>query len=310
MSEFVRVNQTKERIEDVYATRSFVVKTFEGRRRGLGSITKCDEIKPGINTAECHYRSEGHAIPPDPECTCGFYCYDVAKGRLWYGANGDHVVDAIVRVSGRVVVHPKGLRVQYMEVVAFARRKRTAVAEDELKAMFPNVPVFSSLSDALSEFPVTPIEREPESPRQMIKRISKTNILAGLFTALIAFAYMLVPICAVWLLSNHESALQSRLPLIIAIAFLFMSSYFSVFKSATLKFLGCLSYVLFIVGIIGLALSVVLEVFHVSDYIVQNIGGLVTVLILGFFRIGTVLLPPVMVMQTLFSRFTFERRAT
>lgn len=156
MVDFSRTEQTNERVENIYTTRSFVISEINDEVKVQG-LTFQQPILPGTNIAQCP--SGKHQVP-DAGCSCGFYCYDDPDGRLWLGKGEEHgqTVDAIVKISGRVVVHGSGIRAQCLEIVAFITNKerRAHLA----RKWNPSVPVFEYIEDAIKEFPITSIERE------------------------------------------------------------------------------------------------------------------------------------------------------
>lgn len=157
-------------MEDIYATRSF---RFAWRAKDgfsapeLTGLTFDQPILPGVNEAQCPYPKAAHAVPA-PECSCGFYCYDDPEGNLWGGRdrNSSQLVDAVVRVSGRIVVHGSGLRAQNLEIVALATR--SAVVRRAVSTILPSVPFFATLDEALEKFPVKPLERDEKLTKQSI----------------------------------------------------------------------------------------------------------------------------------------------
>lgn len=142
----------ESRIEDLLASRSFVLEDFGDGPRLTGLSFK-QPILEGINEAHCPIKD--HATPSD-KCSCGFYVYDEPSGGLW-GSRPANSVDAVVRISGRVVVHDRGVRAQCMEILALA--STDSETRDELLKVAPKTPLFENLEDALLEFPISKLDR-------------------------------------------------------------------------------------------------------------------------------------------------------
>lgn len=166
LPDFEQTRQVEERVEDIYATRSFLLSNT-WRNWALEGLSFRQPILPGINEAQCGV--DPSRVSPSADCSCGFYCYDEEDGKLW-GSSGRYrgdgvselLVDAIVRVSGRIVVHASGLRAQNLEVVAFVTEND--FARDKLGELFPRVPLFDFIEDALQEFPITKLPRNDLAP--------------------------------------------------------------------------------------------------------------------------------------------------
>lgn len=168
LPDFAKSRQAEARVEDIYATRSFVLsETWRGW--ALEGLSFKQPILPGVNSAQCAIHPKHDA--PVVNCKCGFYCYDEEAGKLWpqlYGGPASsgtrYSIDGIVRVSGRLVVHNSGLRAQNLEVVAFVTTSHEA--REKLNELFPSAPVFKSLEAAMLEYPVTKLNRDEATEAQ------------------------------------------------------------------------------------------------------------------------------------------------
>lgn len=188
-------------MEDIYATRSFkLVWTFRENKLipELTGLTFDQPLKPGINEAQCPFARSKHKAP-HPRCTCGFYCYDDPEGSLWPGRvqPRESIIDAVVRISGSVVVHGSGLRAQHIEIVAFSTS-----LDDERKALailFPSVPIFNTLDYALTEFPVTALTRDEKLTQPSFAGLALNAL--GVFATLVGIPVLF---WALFLLPNAE----------------------------------------------------------------------------------------------------------
>lgn len=231
-------------MEDIYATRSFTLVSRAGEDGGtheLTGLTFDQPLKAGVNEAQCPHKRAKHKVP-HPGCTCGFYCYDDPEGSLWPGKrqSRESVVDAVVRISGRVAVHESGLRAQYLEVVAFGTSD-----DDErevLTTLFPSVPIFNTLDSALTKFPVTALERD--------EKLARPSILGLVINVLMTFVALIgVPILLQLLfflpdiegVSEHfETRVGLRLiyPGVVAFVMLSLGAYFKGFEFPALYVFG------------------------------------------------------------------------
>lgn len=167
----------ESRIEDLLATRSFILEDF-GDGPQLTGLSFRQPILEGVNEAHCPIAKHD---APSEKCSCGFYVYDETDGALWRN-RPDNSFEAVVRVSGRVVLHDRGLRAQCMEVLALASGDEETRAK--LRVAKPNIPLFESLDEALSEFPITKLDR-PDFKRSGLQ-ITKEAVLLGFESLLMA----------------------------------------------------------------------------------------------------------------------------
>lgn len=144
MGNFTALKDIEPMAGDVYAFRG-----FEASSSGeLVGMTYLQPILPGANRARCP-RSENHEAPA-ADCTCGFYAFDT-EPNTWRPGQ----IDAVVKLSGRVIVCERGVRAEVMEIVALSGGGRF-IADGM------GIPWFEASSEMLKHFPVTQIERPEE----------------------------------------------------------------------------------------------------------------------------------------------------
>lgn len=144
MGNFTALKDIEPMAGDVYAFRG-----FEASSSGeLVGMTYLQPILPGANRARCP-RGENHEAPA-ADCTCGFYAFDT-EPNTWRPGQ----IDAVVKLSGRVIVCERGVRAEIMEVVALSGGGRF-IADGM------GIPWFEASSEMLKHFPVTQIERPEE----------------------------------------------------------------------------------------------------------------------------------------------------
>lgn len=144
-------------IGEVYAFRQFKLSLTSKGLESTNPISRTMKMRGedirfhrGRNHFEC--RLKGHS-QPDGDCTCGFYAYnEVATFN-----SGFMVVNAVVKLSGKVIVAQNGYRSEYMEIVALSSKSeltygRLAKSNDPVVS---SAPVFRSSEDMLHEFPLT-----------------------------------------------------------------------------------------------------------------------------------------------------------
>lgn len=166
-------------VGSVFAFRSFRIDPIT---RTLGGVAYHQEIAPGVNIAQCarHTTDETHTAPQEG-CTCGWYAYD--EDRVWGNPLrkrpstpwGLHV-SAIVRLSGKIIVCERGLKAEYMEVVAVATDPSNAniVAE-----CLPDVEVFFKEAPMLEKYPLQKLSRGNEG-REKEVGVIKRRVIAAL----------------------------------------------------------------------------------------------------------------------------------
>lgn len=97
---------------------------------------------------------------------------------LAWTASGRDVVNAVVRVSGKVVVCEEGLRAEEVEVVALVFDDEGGDVQKQLEKIWSEVPVFTRWEEALDRFPV--IALSEGSSRS-------TSLLAGAWASAAGF---------------------------------------------------------------------------------------------------------------------------
>jgi hypothetical protein len=88
--------------------------------------TEAPAWKPGPMRAVCYVTTDGVWTPcipaADPDCECGFYAVHRLEYIESYSASGfghgNHVIVGIVTAWGRLSVHGRGFRAEYIEVAA------------------------------------------------------------------------------------------------------------------------------------------------------------------------------------------------
>lgn len=119
------------------------------------------EYGTGVNHAQCpHRNAEEMRHPesplPDEECSCGFYALKDCRDWITERFSGELVVDAVIRLSGKVIVGEKGYRAEKLEIVAMAPRFQDELTMSLLQELqereFQDVPLFSSSSVMAGEF--------------------------------------------------------------------------------------------------------------------------------------------------------------
>ena len=106
----------------------------------------------------------GH-LPPEPECTCGFYAYGSTDSVHEY-PHARHV-RAVVAVWGRVIAGTRGLRAQYgrVEALWLSDAVPPALAE-QVAERYPSVALYRERDAMLVEHPLTELDcYEPPTRR-------------------------------------------------------------------------------------------------------------------------------------------------
>ncbi len=149
-------------IEEFHGTRS-----WWARRDGQLTGVTCGtwyEWREGRNVAHClPFPSWGHTVDPPKHtpgsigCPCGFHAY--------YDGSDDYqrsyTITGVIAGSGLVTAGARGFRAQYARIVAFVVPPSSRVHSFNrwglVHAVYPTVPVFTTLRGALVAFPLTPI---------------------------------------------------------------------------------------------------------------------------------------------------------
>lgn len=141
-------------VGEVLGLRAFRIDPSTGT---LGGLTYHQEIASGVNVAQCAFHEgEAEHVAPHPGCSCGWYAYDEA--RHWPGAHsGALTFTAVVRLSGQIVVCERGLKAQYMEVIAATALP--AVIPVIQKAL-PGVAMFADEESMLAAHPPQKVSRD------------------------------------------------------------------------------------------------------------------------------------------------------
>lgn len=157
-----------EQTKDIYAIRRFTYDCYGD----IVGLTYRQPILKGVNQAQCGVRKD-HQVP-EVDCSCGFYCFDSYENEGSWMQNYQNFA-AVVKVSGRVLVCPEGLRAERIEIVAVHDRVNAA---NEL-----GVPNYTDFEIMKSEFPLAELERvekvvdepEPAPVLDLTKAYSKPS---------------------------------------------------------------------------------------------------------------------------------------
>lgn len=180
MPDFNGVSGPDPIVGSVYALRSFTV-TDDGV---LVGVTYPQPALDGVNVATC-----GHLAPmvgpsheaPMEGCTCGFYAYDQqGTGTRPFSRSG---ADAVVELSGKIILCERGLKAARMKVVALALDPRTSAKTRALvEQNYPSTHPFLDEKAMLAEFPLSPISREGQTEDgvrgHMARGVAKAKSLA------------------------------------------------------------------------------------------------------------------------------------
>lgn len=148
MADFAALKNIEPMVGDVYAFRGFSVSSTGD----LVGMTYLQPILPGANRARCPH-DDSHTAP-EVDCTCGFYAFD-SEPNTWRSGQ----LDAVVKLSGKVIVCEDGVRAEIMEIVAISGGNRFIA--DGMR-----IPWFEDLSEMLKHFPITQIERPVEEEKE------------------------------------------------------------------------------------------------------------------------------------------------
>lgn len=161
---------------------------------------------PGTNTSFCRVQQgadsdeAGRArhIPPDPECSCGFYAYADDGSAAEY-PHSQHVL-AVIAGWGRVVAGTRGIRAQYARIEALWMSSRVPPdLQAGVAAQYPDVVVYATKQGMFREQPPTLLDcYEIPTPRQ--RALRKRALQAVMATALVVGS---LPAHWIW---NHQDA--------------------------------------------------------------------------------------------------------
>lgn len=178
-------------IQDIYCTRMFKLAWDSNDRRVLTGLNFQQEVKSGVNVAQCGYSQHivdpetGDERAPGVKCSCGFYVYD--RETWWMdNRNEDKVprgnVRAVVKISGKTILGQRGLRVQEIEIVALAHNPEEFTDEEleNLSEDFPNVKFYSSTKEMLRDFELTSLER-PKGSQSLSPEQVKESLVGPSF---------------------------------------------------------------------------------------------------------------------------------
>lgn len=128
--------------------------------------------EPSRNTAHCvnGIQLVRHDAP-HARCTCGFYARHTPE--FWTGSSTYQppFVLGSIRAYGKVILGTGGFRAQYAEIEALA------IAYASPVPLPYNVPIFSSLTELVEQFPPIPVdhllerELEPPAPKRVRFRL-------------------------------------------------------------------------------------------------------------------------------------------
>ena len=169
-----------------FGSRPFVAGAIVGTRSWMiqnGSLTgvryRSQDWTDGTNEAECHKSGGGYTVsglahsmtrgggfipswvpPHEPcllDCRCGFYAY--FDGSVDYAGEAD--VSGVIEGFGSCVVGDRGFRAARARVIALVVPELTtlqAMCEwSDVRAQFPRVPTYATLSQAVANHPLTSV---------------------------------------------------------------------------------------------------------------------------------------------------------
>lgn len=152
-------------VGDILATRIFSL-TSKGILKSHNHETLFSD---GINQALCMNPMRSHeslASAPNDNCSCGFYVYD--SKNIWWDDNktnddGEHLIKAVVRVSGKVLLCERGLRAQKIEILAVSIPKSVCDCQiEKLKENYPNIRIFQNDKEMLNNYEIVTLDRKRE----------------------------------------------------------------------------------------------------------------------------------------------------
>lgn len=211
-------------VGSVRAMRSFRVRHQAASGAAvLGGLHFEQPVVDGVNVSQCGAIVSDHDATDVPRsgCRCGWYAYDQRRwwnDRLaweeevgvWRLPRGS--VSAIVNLSGEIILCERGLKAQYMEVVAIACSE---TEEMPLRKTFPRADFYLNEEEMLEAYPVQSLSRDPEGEpgwKTRMRKVGRTvqefsfsdllrrmmivllkAALLGLFALLLDFGFRLMP---------------------------------------------------------------------------------------------------------------------
>lgn len=158
----IQTNST-DVIQDIYAARRFILEQTPSGLQ-LTGLTFKQPIVDGINIAACG--AFDHEAPL-AECTCGFYAYDDQESQFGIG------IDAVVKLSGRIIVCHSGVRAERLEIVAIASPSEEI--RDGLTEV-TSAPIFDSREKMYAKFPVSKLKRPERTLKNDFKNRAKAEV--------------------------------------------------------------------------------------------------------------------------------------
>src|SRR5882757_73558 len=183
------------RVGEVYALRTFRINTDDGTLVPVAQPAEYRAWAGGSAEATCA-RGRDH-VAPDENCRCGVYAFgSVAEITRQYG-QGQRVL-AVVACHGKIIAGTKGLRAQRAKVVALWLSPRLAPAlRSKVVAQYRQIPLFSSKTAMLAEFPATVLETyRPKRPA--LRRAVEIALFLSVLCGLGVFAYHGRPVGEMW----------------------------------------------------------------------------------------------------------------
>lgn len=111
----------------------------------------------GSNAAVCRLSPSPTHVPPEPDCTCGFYAYADERGAREYPF-ARHVL-AVVACWGRVIAGTRGIRAQYGRIESVWLSDQVPA---DLVAMvvgrYPTVKFYTDREEMLAAHPLTALD--------------------------------------------------------------------------------------------------------------------------------------------------------
>lgn len=199
-SDFTPPREVRPVVGEVYAARVFVLDSTSCILTGLSYP---QAILDGINVALCPNDTHDADAPGD-DCRCGFWAYDQPK-TWWVDPETESgVVPAVVELTGKAVVGERGIRAQKMRVVAVVLPGDISHADRQVfVANYPQVRLFASVKEMLTEFPLSDLVRPEETPepkpRREFRPLLKGALRACLAVYLAAFQATTPLLCGFWM---------------------------------------------------------------------------------------------------------------
>ncbi len=183
------------RVGEVYALRTFRINTDDGALVPVAQPGEHRAWADGAVEANCA-RGRDH-VAPDEDCRCGVYAFaSVADITRQYG-QGQRVL-AVVACHGKIIAGTKGLRAQRARIVAlWLSPQLSRTLRDKVVAHYPHLPLFSSRSAMLAEFPPTELETYEPPPKPRQRAVGMAVFVAALL-GLSVLAYDGRPVGEMW----------------------------------------------------------------------------------------------------------------